>query len=85
MCVCSGHPGSIRGAVHPNRPREQKEDQAHRQRHQPKMERDLQLHIRPQPTERPGGWTFISQYHHRNYDQNLFFESFVNIHHCRTS
>lgn len=53
--VYSGHPRSICGAVHPNGPREQKEDQAHRQRHQPEMERDLSLHIRPQPAERPGG------------------------------
>lgn len=55
MCVCSGHTRSICGAVHPDSPGEQKEDQAHRQRHQPKMERDLSLHIRPQPAERPGG------------------------------
>lgn len=55
MCVCSGHSGPIRGTVHPNSARKQKKDQAHRQWHQPKMEWDLQLHIGPQPTERPGG------------------------------
>lgn len=60
QCVGSGHPRPVRGTVHPNSSGEQEEDQAHRQRHQSSMERDLLLHLRPQPTECPGGWTRLS-------------------------
>lgn len=60
QCVCSGHPRPVCGTVHPNGPGEQKKDQTHRQRHQPQMERDLQFHLRPQPTERLGGWACLS-------------------------
>lgn len=59
QCVCSGHPRPVCGTVHPNGPGEQKKDQTHRQRHQPQMERDLQFHLRPQPTERLGGWACL--------------------------
>lgn len=55
VCVCSGHPRPVCGTVHPNGSGEQKKDQTHRQRHQPQMGRDLQFHLRPQPTERLGG------------------------------
>lgn len=58
--VGSGHPRPVCGTVHPNSSGEQKKDQAHRQRHQSSMERDLLLHLRPQPTECLGGWTCLS-------------------------
>lgn len=56
-CVGSGHPRPVCGTVHPHSSGEQKKDQAHRQRHQSGVERDLHLHLRPQPTECLGGWT----------------------------
>lgn len=55
--IHSGHSRSLCGAVHPDGAREQEEDQAHRQQHQPKMERDVSFHTRPKPAERPGGET----------------------------
>lgn len=58
-CVGSGHSRPVCGTVHPNSPGEQKKDQTHRQRHQSSMERDLHLHLGPQPTECPGGCVCI--------------------------
>lgn len=58
QCVGSGHARPVCGTVHPNSSREQKKDQTHRQRRQSSMERDLHLHLRPQPTECSGGRLF---------------------------
>lgn len=59
QCVGSGHPRPVCGTVHPNSSGEPEKDQTHRQRHQSSMERDLYLHLGPQPTECLGGWICI--------------------------